>query len=199
MTDTTTEARPLQPGEVLHVLSERGALIAGEAYRRGDTFALTAQQIENTRGRDGGSWTDDISPAGQVGRWGSVRFGIGPWPEGEPKVLPGSVLHEIERQRAREAAYALPTEQLRADALRAVAASYGRATVTSTTVGGPSDPALIRAAAEERAKRLAEAASARPVRRVMADDLDPMSVHDTGAAAALERAAEARDVLAGGA
>lgn len=195
MTDTTTEARALQPGELLHVLSERGALIAGEAYRRGDTFSLTAQQIENTRGRDGASWTDDISPAGQAARWGTPRFGIGEWPEGEPVLVPGSVEHELARQRAREEAYALPTERLRAEALREVAANYGKGATTSTTVGGPSDPQLIRERAEEHARRRAEAASARPARRVMADDLDPVAVLDAGAAAAFTRTLEAREIL----
>lgn len=194
----TAKPRRLQPGEHFHVLSPRGALIAGAAYRRGDTLTLTAEQIESQRDRLGNSWADDVSEAGQLARWGEVRIGLGPWPEDTPKLLPGSVEHSEAREAARRAAHALQNPDTRLAALRAVEADFGPSPATSRTVGGPSDPLLRKAADEERARRRAEAAKAPRKPRDLALERSLDEVLDLGRAEAWNRADALREAVEDG-
>ncbi|MGO4487053.1 hypothetical protein [Microbacterium sp. 2RAF4] len=53
----------------------------GIVLYQGQTVTLTAKQIEQTYDREGNSWLD-LSEEDQRARWGEVRFGHGPAPEG---------------------------------------------------------------------------------------------------------------------
>lgn len=143
MTETTT-ALPLRAGDQLHVLAG-GLLLWGEALRRGDVLTVTQEQIDRS------PWTADLSEAAQLARWGTVRLGIGPWPEGLP--LWGEVGDPVwteARERARQEAYRQPTAEQRDAALREVQRIYGPAAPTSRTLSAPASSPQQRAAEEQR-------------------------------------------------
>ncbi len=125
---------PAKPRDVLHVLSG-GVLAFGIALRRGDTIQLSAAMVASTMNAEGHSWLDDISEAGQVKRWGEVRFGLGPWPEGLHKWLaPHDAVWLDEFNSAREDALRQPTEAQRHAALAEVKARFGDAPQSSRTL-----------------------------------------------------------------
>lgn len=150
MTETTTRA--LQPGDQLHVLAG-GLLLFGEALKRGDVLTLRADHFERSRNRDGVSWLDDLSEAAQRTRWGSVKLGLGPWPEALPTWLEhGDPTWQEQYQRARAEAYRQPTAEQRDAALREVQRAYGGPPTTSRTLSAPASSPQQRAAEEQRAR-----------------------------------------------
>jgi len=165
----------LQPGDQIHVVDPHGVTAFGFNWPRGATIELDAERIASTFNRLGQSWLSDLSEAGQVERWGRIRLGLGAWPEGVDPLIPGSVEHSLARARARALAMgAAPRD--RDEELRKVREQYGTEP-TSSTIAGPTDPALALAAYEERqeAKRAAADAAAKSRRRV---DLDTEQERD---------------------
>ena len=63
--------------------------------------------------------------AAQLARWGEVRVRRGPWPDGTPKIKPGTHAWDAARDRARALALALPFEPEQRAALAEVTATYG--------------------------------------------------------------------------
>lgn len=186
----------LQPGDFIHAVDDLTAF--SFVWPRGSTIELTAERIASTVNRLGQSWLSDLSEEAQLRRWGRVRVGLGPWPEGVDPLTPGSTEHALARDAARREAYAQPTGRLRNVALREVTARFG-SVVTSRTLSGPSDPELARAEFEVReAQRQADAlkASEARSRRTLEDIPDLDTLMDLQAAASFGRTLERQDALA---
>lgn len=150
----TTE--PLQAGDQLHffkalVVPITSGLFTGrsEILGRGDTLILTSGIIEANTDANGNTWFDLADdPDAQVRRWGSVMFGRGPWPDDQPKLLPGTVEWGMARDRAHAVASAEPDEGKRIQALRAVAREYPETTSrTLSVIASDTEIAERRAAA----------------------------------------------------
>jgi hypothetical protein len=150
MTTTDNEPRPAQVGDTIHVLCG-GVLVLGLALRRGHSLVLTEEDIAGTRDRLGDSWCDDLSDAGQLARWGDIRFGFGPFPADLLPYVPGSRDHTEARERARKSAHRLADPQAKAEALAEVTRRFGDAP-TSTTINAAADPSASRA--DEQRRRL---------------------------------------------
>lgn len=191
MTETT-----LQPGDFIHALDDLTAF--SFVWPRGSTVELTAERIASTFNRLGQSWLADLSEEAQLRRWGRVRVGVGPWPEGVDPLTPGSVEHQLARDAARREAHAQPTQRLRDAAMREVTTRFGAAPTTSITTAGPSDRELARAGFEAReAQREAEAMDAAKARsRRTLDDVALDNTMDLHAAASFDRAQQRQDALA---
>ncbi len=191
MTDTltTTPEGRAAVGDLLHV-TVSGYTFAGRVWTRGDEFTLTAAMIENSLNRLGESSID------RELRHPDGRIVAGPWPGG-PTWTPGSPEQDLARERARQDALSLPPRD-RDAALREVRNIYGTAP-TSHTTRGPSDPALARAAHEERQrdKQLADADKAKQRAARFDPDADSrlQELMDLGRAAAFDRELEAREIL----
>lgn len=100
----------------------------GHVSRRGLVITVTTALIEASKDRNGDSWLALVGdPDAQVKRWGKIMMGTGPWPESEGLWLKGSPEAEIERERRRTIAHALPDEQDRTKALRALYVEFGHA------------------------------------------------------------------------
>ncbi|MFE6255134.1 hypothetical protein [Agromyces sp. NPDC057865] len=141
MTTNTKTKLPVSPGDQIHFLQPHSfgisdSWLAGEYMaRRGETVTITDAIIEQSIDREGNSWlalADD--PDAQVARWGRVVFGIGPWPEAEPVLVPGSVEWTEAREIARKAAWSLQDPEARAAARRKVTEDFGAAPTTSSTL-----------------------------------------------------------------
>jgi hypothetical protein len=148
---------------VLHVLSG-GLLLFGEARKRGDVLTVTQRDIDAQRDREGRSWCDDLSEAAQLDRWGSIRLGLGPWPEDLAVWTEvGDPVWVEHRERARREAYSQPTAEARDAAVREVRRIYGEAPSTSRTLNAATSSPEIRTAEEQR--RRLDAAGPRQVTR----------------------------------
>lgn len=80
MTETTDD------GGVTFTVTSTGLTVPFNKYEnrvayRGDVIHLTAQQVEDTKNRDGVSWLD-LTEQQQTIRWGMVKFKIGDHSEG---------------------------------------------------------------------------------------------------------------------
>jgi hypothetical protein len=121
-----------------------GVTAFGRSWSRGDEHTLTRADIGNTINRHGESWLDR-----ELQR-DDGKVALGSWPEGEPKLLPGTPEHAEAREQARREAHARPLSE-RSAALRAVRETYGKSAPTSSTINAAPDP-TIRAAAEQDAR-----------------------------------------------
>ena len=147
---TTDNPIPAKPGDTIHVLCG-GILAFGLALRRGHSLTLTGEQVASTIDLNGNSWLDDVSDAGQLARWGDIRFGFGPFPADLLPWVPGSRDHTEARERARKAAHRLDDPQARAEALAEVARKFGAAPTSRTTNEAPNPSARI---ADDQRRRL---------------------------------------------
>ncbi|GAA4678471.1 hypothetical protein [Frondihabitans cladoniiphilus] len=101
----------------------------------GSVVSITAEMVESSRDRHGDSWLDLADDASrQERRWGQVMFARGPWPDGLPRLLPGSDDWAEARENARKAAHHLLTPDERRAALATVEMEYGPAPKTSRTI-----------------------------------------------------------------
>lgn len=75
-TDATKTIHALQSG-----LTVPHDTYGGVVLSQGQTVTLSAKQVEQTYDRDGNSWLD-LSEEDQRVKWGEIRFGHGPAPEG---------------------------------------------------------------------------------------------------------------------
>jgi hypothetical protein len=137
-----TNSKKLQPGESFHFL-ESGLTFsiseswhsAGEVSRRGQTVNLTREMLTANSDTEGNSFFDLVDdPEGQVKRWGRVMYGRGEFPANLSVFVPGTNEHELERERRRQAAWALSDEVERGKALRAVLADFGASASTQVSV-----------------------------------------------------------------
>ena len=121
---------------VIHVVKTGFTVpLSSDANRvalRGETFELTPEQIESTRGRDGQS-VFDLDTDAQLARWGEVRFQDGPAPEGMWADDDVSV-RAAARERALEDANKLPTRAEQIAARIEVENTLGRV-MTSQSLG----------------------------------------------------------------
>jgi hypothetical protein len=144
MTMTTDQARPVSVGDTLHVLAG-GVLVFGNAWKRGDAFTLTPRMVESTLDINGDSWLDDLSEAGQLSRWGSVKFGLGPFPADLHPWIPGSRDEAEAMELARKAAWRLDDPRERAEALAELDRVFGHpetsTTISRTVPSGSTPPA----------------------------------------------------------
>lgn len=138
MSQNTTTTRPLSPGDEIHVVAEHGVLLFGGAYKRGDTLTVSQKQIDSQRDREGRSWADDLSDAGQLARWNEIRLGFGPWPENTARWVHGSPQWAEEREAARKRAWAVIDPAERAEARERVEEEFGKAPSTSRTLNSAS-------------------------------------------------------------
>lgn len=138
MTKTTSDPIPVSVGDVLHVLCG-GLLAFGLALKRGDVITVTGEMVQSTIDRNGDSWCSDLSEAGQLARWGDVRFGLGAWPQDLMPWLPGSPEAFEAREEARKRAHRLEDPHERAEALAEVQRVFGSAP-TSRTLNSAADP-----------------------------------------------------------
>jgi hypothetical protein len=143
---TELEATPqgrAKAGDQIH-FRVSGVTAFGRSWTRGEAHVLTRAGIGNTINRHGESWLDRelLRDDGKVA--------LGPWPDGEPKLLRGTPEHAEAREQARREAHARPLSE-RSAALRAVKETYGDSMPTSSTINAAPDP-TIRAAAEQDAR-----------------------------------------------
>lgn len=141
--EQVAEPRPIkivEPGTTVHVL--RGGVtvnLGGNlpsstvVLERGRTFTVTAEMIALTKNRNGelGGVALAVDEDEQQRRWGEVRFRVGAAPDDMRPWIHGDADWSDARERARRAAHAQPTEDLRAEALAEVHRVYGAAPVTS--------------------------------------------------------------------
>lgn len=110
MTKTTTAPLPLRAGDTIHWVNNgpaigtkrddfHGAWVhLGE---RGSQIVLTDEILEVNRDRNGNSLFDLVdNPGAQVARWGEVKIGRGPRPEGLTSYVPGTIDHLLAYQEA---------------------------------------------------------------------------------------------------
>lgn len=146
---------PVAPGDQIHAkvtgvtfATGRGFTSASHVTTAGETYTITQQLLEASRDAGGRSWLRHlVSDEAQVRRWGAVRFGIGPAPEGMTPE-PGTAEHREAREQARREAWAQPTAQARTAALAAVESRFGPAPISSTTISTTPDPSIAAAAAQ---------------------------------------------------
>lgn len=146
---------PVAPGDTIHALvtgttfaTGSSLMSASHVTTRGESYVVTQKLIEASRDAGGRSWLRHlISDEAQLRRWGEVRFGIGPAPEGMTAER-GTAEHREQREAARREAWGMPTAQARADALAAVESRFGPAPTTSTTISTSPDPSIAAAAAQ---------------------------------------------------
>ncbi len=120
--------------------------------------------MERSRDLRGNSWLEDLSEEAQLQRWGAVKLGIGPWPDGLPAwVEVGDPTWVEQYAAARAVAYARPTQAERDEALRELRQRFGAPPTTSRTIAAPTSSPEQRAAAEQRARLDAEGPRARSV------------------------------------
>ncbi|GAA3743918.1 hypothetical protein GCM10022239_19180 [Leifsonia bigeumensis] len=132
-TDTKTTARALAAGDEIHVLAG-GLLIFGLALKRGDTLTVTQRQIDGQTDTVGNNWTRDLSDEAQLERWREIRLGFGPFPDDLRRWLYGSPQWAVEREAARQRAWAIIDPVERAAAREAVEIEYGPGLPTSRTL-----------------------------------------------------------------
>ncbi|TFC81159.1 hypothetical protein E3T23_06585 [Cryobacterium cheniae] len=139
---TTTKSATLtalKAGDQIHILQSgltvavsNGYTTGGAVLKRGQTITLTDAMIFENQDRNGDSFLD-LDAAGQVQKFGRVMFARGPWLSSETVLVPGSVEHVAERERRRLAAWAMPDEVERGEALRAVSEEFGPAASKQST------------------------------------------------------------------
>jgi len=106
---------------------ESGITIAGFVLKRGESITLTAAQVADTVDRDGNSFLD-LSDDDQLARWGSVKFGQGPAPEGMAAWQDDSLARSDAREAARADALRIVDRGERIAALKAIDDKFGRPT-----------------------------------------------------------------------
>ena len=151
---------PVRPGDEIHALKAGlhvhtggGFLASAHTTRAGETICLTAAMIDASRDTFGNSWMALIGDdAAQMERWGEVRFRLGRAPEGTPTWGEvGDADWRMQREEARQAAWAEADPDRRAAALRAVHEKFGPAPVTSTIINATPDPSIAAAEAQRKA------------------------------------------------
>lgn len=135
MTETkTNKLAPMGPGDTFHALAtgltisvtSSNGITRGCVLIRGMSVTLTAESIFENQDRNGQSFLDVIDePDTQIKRWGAVQVARGPFPVDLDLLIPGSLEHEAESARLRKAAWAIPDENDRAAALKAVNLRFG--------------------------------------------------------------------------
>ena len=82
---TPEPALPVQPGEIIHFL-ETGMTVEtfpgrGHVANQGDDLTITTELITASWDGSNHSWLELAdNPAAQLARYGTVYFGIGPYP-----------------------------------------------------------------------------------------------------------------------
>lgn len=104
-----------------------GTTAFGQSWSRGEERVLTAADIGSTINRHSESWLD------RELRTEGGKVGLGPWPEAEAVLLPGTPEFQEAAEAARREAHAMPTEQQRLDALQAVRQKFGPPASTQHT------------------------------------------------------------------
>jgi hypothetical protein len=101
----------------------------------GDVLDVGDETRSESYDRNGKSWLDVVDDEHrQIERWGRIVMGSGPWPDGMPRIEPGSMDEEDAREAAHKAAWRRPTEEEQAAALAAVVGRFGPNPVTSHTL-----------------------------------------------------------------
>lgn len=104
---------------------ESGITVAGYVLRRGETIALTAAQVDDTRDKFGDSWLDQTEDD-QIARWGSVKFGLGEAPDDMHAWQDDTLARAGARDAEREDALRIVDRTERIKALAAIDEKYGR-------------------------------------------------------------------------
>ena len=106
---------------------------AGEVLERGRTVTVTDEMLAANRDRLGNSALDLVDdPEAQVRLWGEQMIARGPFPDDEPIWASRDARWKAEREEARQAAWAKPTESARLQALAEVERTFGPGPTTST-------------------------------------------------------------------
>jgi len=139
---TTTKNLPVAPGDQIHFLesgftfSSSDNISSGIVALRGMTVTITDELIRASRDRNGDSWLQRLVDPNET------RFAMGPFPSNQPVFKPGSNEFERERERRRQAAWAVADEGDRAKALKAVQAEFGAPGPTQVSVEFRGDSGL---------------------------------------------------------
>lgn len=153
-------ALPVAPGDEIHVLvtgvsipTGGGFLASAHTSRAGETICITQKMIDASYSASGRSWMAIIDDeAAQLARWNEIRFRLGRAPEDvQTWTQHGDSDWREQREQARQAAWAEPNPDRRADALRAVHEKFGPAPTTSTIVSSTPDPSIAAAEAQQAA------------------------------------------------
>ncbi len=81
MTDKSITIHARSTGLTVPQVTEAGDAAPGIVLYQGQTITLTPAQVDATRDRLGRTWLE-YDDATQCQKWGMVKFGIGPAPEG---------------------------------------------------------------------------------------------------------------------
>ena len=137
-TETDVTVNPYaQPGATFHWLrsgviwrAKPAAMFgtASEISARSQTVVITAAMLEAS------PWLNTYlgDPEAQIEKWGEVRIGVGPFPEGTSRYIRGDADWAEAREFARRAAWAETDPERQAAARAAVEAEFGPAPTTST-------------------------------------------------------------------
>lgn len=143
MTNTMTERRHVQPGDVIHAVQSglkldetTGPMSRSIELHRGREIELNEQLIDASRDRLGNTFLDLVHyPEEQVRRWGQVKLAFGPRPIDFRDIEPGTTEAEIARENDREMVKTMTADpRERQMMFKAIDEEFGRP-VTSQTVG----------------------------------------------------------------
>lgn len=138
---TETAPRPLSAGDQFHAVHSglsiavrAGWVPEGVVLQKAQTVTLTDEMLDANRDREGHCWLDLVDDEhAQILRWGQVMIRRGSAPDDLTPWEPGSADHDLAREKARRAAWALTDEDARSAALAEVDAAYGRPKTSRTT------------------------------------------------------------------
>jgi hypothetical protein len=120
-----------EPGTTIHALD--AIVLSDVVLRRGDTLILTQKQIGLTINAHGKSFLSIVDDEdAQIAKWGAVKIGLGPFPQGLSPFVAGSADEDIERDRRQKIAWANTNEQERRAELRAIREEFGSAKTSRT-------------------------------------------------------------------
>lgn len=113
----------------------------GRVMEYGMELDVTPELYELSKDRINRSWLDDLSDSAQIARWKEIKIRIGSWPEGEPRVQPGSLEWWTQYDVKRAEAFAIVDEVQQAKMLGLIAQVYGQPTTSRTLrhYVGPND------------------------------------------------------------
>lgn len=160
--------RTAKAGTWMHSLDEGGISILrstsifgapSTVLYRGDEIEIDTAMLEADRDRYGRpSWSALVNDEdAQIQKWGFVRLRAGRAPRDLQPWSRGSALWAEKREAARREAWAQPSAEARAEALREVQRVYGDAPVTSTVLN--TAKTASERAYDEQAERIAASAA----------------------------------------